>query len=322
MPMMPATDLRPVSPSTPSAERQVAFMAGAPLPEEAELVLDTFSAVIEPVDLSRAGLLHELSVGVFWPHRPRDLELFIQLGQGYIALDSIGRPLGSSMFFPMGDDFAMLGMMVTTPRLQSLGAGRRLLQHIMQDCEGRDLRLSATRSGYRLYLAAGFDPVGLIWQHQGIARPIRQPDPIAGLDIRPLTADDHAAILALDTHAYGANRETVMQAILAASTGVVAERGGTVCGYALRRQFGKGELIGPVVAEDDAMAMRLVAPLLQECAGKFTRMDTPQQSEPFKAFLAAAGLGVFDTVTEMYLGHHRRAEDGPLTYGLAAHSLG
>ncbi len=322
MPMMPATDSRPASPVTPSAERQAAFMAGAPLPEEAELVLDTFSAVVEPVDPSRTGLLHELSVGVFWPHRPRDLELFVQLGKGYIALDSIGRPLGSSMYFHMGDDFAMLGMMVTTPRLQSLGAGRRLLQHIMQDCEGRDLRLSATRSGYRLYVAAGFDPVGLIWQQQGIARAIRLPEPIAGLDIRPMTEADHAAILELDTHAYGANRETVMQALLAVSTGVVAERSGSVCGYALRRQFGKGELVGPVVADDDAMAMRLVAPLLQECEGKFTRMDTPQQSEPFKAFLAAAGLGVFDTVTEMYMGRQRRAEDGPLTYGLAAHSLG
>lgn len=320
--MMPATDSRPASPVTPSAERQAAFMAGAPLPEEAELVLDTFSAVVEPVDRSRVGLLHELSIGVFWPHRPRDLELFVGLGQGYIALDAIGRPLGSSMYFPVADNFAMLGMMVTTPRLQSLGAGRRLLQHIMQDCAGRDLRLSATRSGYRLYVAAGFDPVGLIWQHQGIARPFRAPEPLSGLTIRPLEPEDHAALMALDAHAYGATRTKVMDALLAVSKGVVAERGGAVCGYALRRSFGKGELIGPVVAEDDATAMRLVAPLIQACEGKFTRMDTPQQSEPFKAFLAAAGLGVFDTVTEMYLGRQRRAEEGPLTYGLAAHSLG
>ena len=49
------------------------------------------------------------------------------------------------MYFPMGEDFAMLGMMVTVPRLQARGAGKWLLQRVLADCAGRDLRLSATR---------------------------------------------------------------------------------------------------------------------------------------------------------------------------------
>lgn len=315
----PAT---PKGHTTASADRYGAFMAGARLAEEAPLVLDAFEAVIVPTDVSKRPLLHELTVSVFWPHRDHDLDLFLSLGQGYIALDAIGRPLGSSMYFPMGDDFAMFGMMVTTPRLQAMGAGRRLLREIMRDCEGRDLRLSATRSGYRLYEAAGFDPVGTIWQQQGIARPFRLPSPVAGLDLRPMNSADRDVIHALDAHAYGAARTVVLDALLGHSTGMVVERGGAICGYALMRKFGKGMVIGPVVAEDDAMAMQLVAPLIQACEGQFTRLDTPQQSEQFKAFLSAAGMGVFDTVTEMYIGKQRRATEGPLVYGLAAHSLG
>ncbi|TMV81000.1 GNAT family N-acetyltransferase [Thioclava sp. BHET1] len=302
--------------------RYAAFMSKLSAEDEAWMQVDTYKAEIRALTPAMRNLLHELTVGVFWPHRDHDLDLFLALGQGYLALDQIERPLGSAMYFKMGEDFAMCGMMVTTPRLQAQGAGRRLLRRIMRDCAGRDLRLSATRSGYRLYESAGFIPVSTIWQHQGIARPIRLPTPVPGLEIRPVQPQDTRTLHLLDRMAYGATRTAVMEAMLKASTGTVVLRGGEICGFALMRPFGKGMVIGPVVAEDDRMAMQLVAPLIQQCQGQFTRLDTPLQTEQFAAFLASAGMGVFDTVTEMRIGPARRAVEGALTYGLASHSLG
>ncbi|MFW2541220.1 GNAT family N-acetyltransferase [Primorskyibacter sp. 2E107] len=291
--------------------------------DEERLLLDTFEATIRRITPDDRPLLHELTVSVFWPHKARDLDTFLALGQGYIALDEIGRPIGSAMYFTMGTDFAMLGMMVTTPRLQALGAGRRLLRRILKDCEGRDLRLSATKSGFWLYESAGFETVATISQQQGMVRPIHLPEPAHGLTLRALQPSDHAAVQALDRHAYGAARTDVLDAMGRLSTGaVVVERAGAVCGFAMMRDFGKGAVIGPVVAEHDQMAMQLCAPLLQQCEGRFARLDTPQHSDHFKAFLNAAGLGVFDTVTEMRIGLSRRATDGALLYGLASHSLG
>ena len=176
--------------------------------------VDLFKARIRRLDLSMLPLLHELTVSVFWPHRPPDLEMALGLGKGYIALDEIGRPLGTAMGFPSGEDYAMLGMMVTTPRLQALGTGRRLLRRVMRDQAGRDLRLSATREGYRLYESAGFTPVGLVFQHQGLARAIRPPEPVQGVSVRPMQESDLAAIRALDAHAYGAVRTRVLDALL------------------------------------------------------------------------------------------------------------
>lgn len=302
--------------------RCAAFMARMSPMDDVRLKLDTYEATIAPVDLSKRPELHELTVSVFWPHRADDLDFFLSLGQGYLALDAIGRPLGSAMYFNMGDDFAMFGMMVTTPRLQALGAGQRLLRRIMRDCSGRDLRLSATRSGYRLYEMAGFTPVATIWQQQGVVRSFHLPEAVPGLAVREIEAGDLMRIKALDRHAYGADRGRVLDGLLDVSSGLVVERAGEVHGYALMRKFGKGVVIGPVVAEDDAMAMHLVAPLIQRCQGMFARLDTPQQSEHFKAFLAAAGMGVHDTVTEMRIGPARRAQSGALLYGLASHSLG
>lgn len=289
---------------------------------ESHLVLDNFQATVRKIRPADRQLLHELTVSVFWPHRDHDLDLFIALGEGYLAIDEIGRPMGSAMYFPMGDDFSMLGMMVTAPRLQTQGAGRWLLNQIMADCAGRDLRLSATRAAYWLYESVGFLPVNTIWQHQGIARDIHLPTPVAGVETRQLFDADIPAILALDGSAFGANRSEILEVLLGLSEGRVAVRNGEIVGYALVRQFGRGRVIGPVIAEEDRMAMQLIAPLIQAHAGTFLRLDVPLRSELFATFLAASGMGAYDTVTEMRIGPHRRASSDAQLFGLAAHSLG
>lgn len=284
--------------------------------------VDAYKARIERLDASMVGRLHELTVGVLWPHRAPDLQMLLQLGHGYVALDEIGRPMGSAMCFHYGDDFAMCGMMVTPPRLQAQGTGRRLLRRLIADCPGRDLRLSATRVGYRLYESAGFVPVGLIHQHQGIARPVPRLTPVPGLTIRPASPGDIDAIRDLDLAAYGAPRRALLDMLLDQSQIVVAERGSAVIGFAMIRSFGKGKVIGPLVAEDDVTATHLAAALIGPRTGQFLRLDTPIASDAFADFLIEAGLVVQDTVTEMRLGRMRRAVTGPLTYGMATQSLG
>lgn len=284
--------------------------------------VDVFQAKRYPITPERLPLLNELIVGVYWPHRARDLEVLLQIGGGYLALDEVGRPLSSAMKFTYGSDFAMLGMMITAPRLQSLGTGRWLLDRIMEECSGRDLRLSATRAGYRLYEKVGFEPVATIRQQQGRASAIYLPEPVANTIVRPAGDADWPQILALDLHAFGADRHAALSVLDGKSECLVAETGGQLTGYAMIRNFGKGQVIGPVVARSDQMAMQLVAPLIQRREGQFLRLDTPVEDSPFSAFLAAAGLGVFDTVTEMRVGPHRRAMDGAVIYGLAAHTLG
>ena len=281
-----------------------------------------YEARVEPIEPTDRGRLHELTVSVFWPHRDSDLDLLMKLGAGYIALDEIGRPLGSAMHFKMGENFAMLGMMVTPPRLQAQGGGRFLLQRIMADCEGRDMRLNATRSGYRLYLSAGFQHVTTVYQHQGHLGTPPAVDALPGVDLSPITPDDRAAVRQMDQVAFGADRQTVIDALLDVSTGMIATRSGAPCGVALMRRFGKGHVIGPLVAESEVLAVQMVSELLRQVPGHFVRLDTPCQGALLTGFLTAAGIPRFDTVTEMRLGGSPRATEGLVTYALAAHSLG
>ncbi len=309
------------SPSGDSVGQEIASNTVAD-PQTGEMKVDVFQAYTHAIRPSDLPLLHELTVGVFWPHRDHDLEMFMRMGDGYLALDEIGRPLSSAMKFDMGADFAMLGMMITAPRLQTLGTGRGLLDRIMGECDGRDMRLSATRAGYRLYEKAGFIPVGTIRQHQGKVRRIYAPDPAEGTTVRPAQAADWPAVLTLDKTAFGAERSAILTLLRDASECLVAERDGQIVGFAMVRSFGKGEVIGPSVAESEPMAMQLIAPMIQAREGAFLRLDTPVPDGQFTAFLAAAGLGLYDTVTEMRIGPQRRATQGPVLFGLAAHSLG
>lgn len=81
-------------------------------------------------------LLHELSVAVGWMHRAEDWGTALRLGSGIFLTDEIGRPFGSAMWFPVADDLAMLGMVITTPRLQERGAARWMMDQILSQTGG------------------------------------------------------------------------------------------------------------------------------------------------------------------------------------------
>ncbi|KRE00398.1 hypothetical protein ASE63_10075 [Bosea sp. Root381] len=280
-----------------------------------------YELAIRPMNDADLDQMHQLSIGVGWPHRPEDWRLVMAVGHGFVACDAIGRALGSAMWWPFGDHFATVGMVITSPRLQAQGAGRMLMEAIFEQCGDRDLRLSATKAGYRLYRSLGFEPIGRIFQHQGRNVSLPSPAP-ATAGLRPAAASDLAAIAELDARAYGADRHHVIAVLMAQSIGTIVERDGAVVGFALCRPFGRGHVVGPIVAEDDDMAVALVAPHVEAHQGSFLRVDTAQEQGSFGAFLESCGMTIFDSVTPMIRGRHHPAQGAARTFGLATHALG
>lgn len=276
---------------------------------------------IRPMTEADLGQMHQLSIGVGWPHRPEDWRLVMGNGHGFVACDTIGRALGSAMWWPFGDRFATVGMVITSPRLQAQGAGRMLMDTIFEQSGDRDLRLNSTKAGYRLYRTLGFEPVGRIFQHQG--RAVMPPSPAAALPgLRTVTPADLDALARLDASAYGADRSRIIAALLTTSAGTVVERAGELAGFALCRPFGRGHVVGPIVAEDDDMAVALVAPHVEAHQGDFLRVDTAQEQGRFGACLESCGLTIFDSVTTMIRGRHHGASGAAKTFGLVNQALG
>lgn len=286
--------------------------------DQSHRLVDSYALMARPITADDIAQLHELSVAVGWMHRAEDWAVALQLGEGIYLADEIGRPFGSAMWFPVADDLAMLGMVITTPRLQERGAGRWMMEQILARTGTRDLGLNATRAAFRLYLALGFQPGLTVWQHQGVVLGSPAPDP----RVRPMQPGDRAAIHALDTRAYTAHRQKALDLFLDQSTGTVLEQDGRITGYALCRRFGRGHVVGPVVAANADDAAAVTGPHLAAHQGRYLRIDTRETDGRFVALLNASGLPARESVTTMTLGRPRPVDPDAHIYALAIQATG
>jgi GNAT superfamily N-acetyltransferase len=291
------------------------------------MLLDAFEISI--VDINRVDLtqLHALSIAIGWPHRGEDWEILRSTGHGVVAVDKIGRIVGSAMWFPYGKDFATIGMVITTPRLQARGAGSWLMEYVLQQVEGRALGLNVTAEALRLYLSLGFSIKQTMNQHQGIAvSPPATPLP-AGATLRSLETGDLADLIALDCRAFDSDRTALLTRLAKVSTGEVLLRDGRIAAFSLCRGFGRGHVVGPIVAGTDEDAIAVTRPHVDEHAGQFLRVDTRQHTGLFPRFLDSSGMPVYNTLNTMWKGRpwpisrDDTVPSAPITYAVASHTL-
>lgn len=250
----------------------------------------------------------ELSRRVGWPHRCEDWEFVIGLGHGVVGMRD-GRLVASAMWWPYGDSHATLGVIIVAPEEQGAGIGKRLMQTLLTQAEGRTLMLNATVAGEPLYARLGFRPVGGVRQQHGHVLPIAAPDLDAGERLRPASSADLPILEALDRGATGLERRQALIALLGCGECVILERNGQPAGFSILRAFGRGHVIGPVVAENETDARKLIACWLHGRAGQFMRVDL-QLGSGLSDWLVQHGLAPAGDVTAMVRGD-RPAASGP-----------
>ncbi len=100
---------------------------------------------------------------------------------------------------------------------------------------------------------------------------------------------DLAAVARLDREATGFARRPMLDRLVAAGEGLVLLRDGAPAGYAVSRPFGRGHVVGPVVAGGRDEACRLIAAALAPLDGRFVRVDAPDAAR-LSPWLAGIGL--------------------------------
>jgi GNAT superfamily N-acetyltransferase len=285
--------------------------------------LKSFELVARDIAEVDVESLHALTVAVGWPHRPKDWDWLRKLGRGFAVVDGIDRVFGSAMWFPYGNDFAMIGLVITTPRSQAQGNGRWLMEQVFEQCQGRDLGLNSTRASHNLYVSLGFRNEATVCMYQGTVAPTLPMLPAPQGELTEPSAGSLEDIIKLDMQAFGWRREELIKALEPISTIRVLKRDGQIVGYSMCREFGRGHVVGPVVASNDQDALHLIAIHLKDLKGQFARVDT-RDTGSIAQFLGACDLKVAERVTTMSKGRVllNRKPDSPWIYGLAGHALG
>lgn len=246
--------------------------------------------------------------------------MVIGLGHGVVA--ALGRKLvATALWWPYGESHATLGMIIVSPEQQGAGIGKRLMQALLEQTEGRTLMLNATVAGEPLYAKSGFLAYGGVRQYQGETLAVAPPELRPGQRLRTATQADLPLLERLDQEASGLPRGPTLSALQARGECAILEHNGDPAGFSILRAFGRGLAIGPVIAADGADARALVAHWLHGRHGQFMRIDIRTDSG-LAEFLAERGLRPVGEVTAMVRGERPHASGSARVYALINQALG
>lgn len=270
-----------------------------PALESAEPAVDGVS--LRPMTETDLPRTQALSAELRWPHRLVDWEQMFAHSDSVVA-ERDGQIIGTGQRWRWGARHATVGLIIVSPACQGRRVGHRIMAALLDGLDDCTVLLQATTDGRGLYERLGFVRTGEIRQHQGVAQPaplIALPE---GWRLRPVGQNEAQALHRLDEGARGMPRSALIDGLLAqAEACVVLDHDGTQKGFAILRRFGRGHVIGPVIAPDAEGAKALIAHLAGTNAGRFTRIDIDFDSG-LAEWLESFGLLRVDAATTMVRG--------------------
>lgn len=233
---------------------------------------DASALDIVPFDKSHLDGAIALSLQVNWPHRREDWQLVTDLSNGVVALYE-GRVAGTAFNTIFDDNVASNSLIIVDASMRGYGLGRRLTEAVMAKAGDREIRLVATADGKPLYEQLGFAVGNEIFQHQGIVQQGHIP---LSSDVSWETSCIIEQIVEMDQQAFGACRPDLLKALLRIGRLALLSFGGKPQGFAILRTFGRGEVVGPIVAAKASDARALLSFIISERPGAFLRADFPK----------------------------------------------
>ena len=195
------------------------------------------------------------------------------------------------------------------------------MEQALQACGSATAILNATLAGVPLYVSQGFVEFGRVHQHQGTVAPQPCPALPAGTICREADQRDWPQLLNLANAGSGLDRTRVLDDLRGVlERTVVLEQDGQLCAFAMQRPFGRGRVIGPVVAQNQQQAQQLIGTLLGQLAGEFVRLDVVADCG-LGDWLSGQGLAQVDSVAQMARGKAPQAS-GVEQFALITQAIG
>jgi GNAT superfamily N-acetyltransferase len=257
-----------------------------------------------------------------WNQLAADWELFLRLSpRGCRAAVRDGKVVGTVTTVNYENRFAWVGMVLVDPETRGQGVGTRLLQEAISILRGiPSIRLDATPQGRPVYQRLGFEDeyelcrmqlaetraAGLPRGSAGISPPsLSQSE---GLSIRPMRAEDLAAVAEADRRIFGADRLEILRCALEQSPEYawIAEGRAGLEGYCFGRHGFNFDQIGPVHSPTELVSQRLVTASLSSVKpGTRVIVDPLLHSPSWLDWLQKTGFVHQRPFTRMALGESR-----------------
>ena len=248
-----------------------------------------------------------------WNQSAADWRLFLERGTVF----GIGgdRPVATGAILPYAEGgFAWIGMVLVTTAMRGQGLGTRVLRHTLAVLDGMALRpaLDATPAGARIYRPLGFAAqLGLTrWRGPGGGN---SPE-----GARPATEADLPHMAALDAAAFGAPRAHLLRALMRRAPALAFHE---ETGFVLGRDGDRATQIGPLVAPDEAVALRLLDAALAATPGEAI-IDLADRCTTLAQALRARGFAPERPYTRMALGQAAPFGDPSRLVAVAGPELG
>lgn len=255
-----------------------------------------------------------LSQAEHWPHRQEDWEMLLALSVGTVALRG-SHLVGTALRTDYGPDASTMNMIIVAQSERGQGLGRKVMEAVLDKSADRELRLIATKEGLPLYEKLGFKAEGYISQCQGNTCAVAPPVS----DVYSASDADINDIIQFDTRYTAADRSGLLRWLAQNATlAVMRAGGGEITSYAAHRRFGRGHVIGPILAPCAAQAKDLIQHFAAPLRDSFLRIDT-DTSLDLVPWLESIGIARTGTGVRM----RKNAKTNPRpAFGLCSQALG
>ncbi len=265
-----------------------------------------------------------------WNQVAADWRIFIELGRVYAAHTRAGRIVATTATLPYDGRFAWISMVLVAGPYRRRGLATLLMRRAVDELSAARLIpvLDATPDGRAVYRALGFEDC---W---GLHRLRRngQTDPPGAVEcfstrpnvtIRAIQDDDWPALRAFDAAAFGAQRGAVLAGLRGRlpAAELIAQSGNRVVGFCLGRDGRIAAHIGPLVAEDDAIARAILARAIASIETPLL-IDLADAKTEVRTFLEHRGFAPVRPFTRMLHGRSTRFDDPARTFAVVGAEFG
>lgn len=232
-----------------------------------------------------------------------------------------GSPASSISVVKYGESFAFLGLYIVRPQHRGKGLGKAIWDRGIASAGNRTIALDGVVAQQDNYRKSGFELA-----HRSARWGGRLNGRLTVRSfVRSVGPDDIPAILAYDAGIFPAARDSFLRTWLdrsaARQTEGYFDAAGGLRGYGSIRRCAEGWKIGPLFADEPAVAEALIATLVAPAASDPVFVDIPEPNGPAIAIAKRLGFAPTFETARMYRGP---APDLPLPqiYGITTLELG